>query len=87
MKDANDALQAPVKAGQTVGTAQLTGDNVASLAGNYIDVALAAQSSVAKANIFVRAARKVASFFTAGVLMSGHGIQWSMTALNRLVNG
>lgn len=87
MKDANDALQAPVKAGQTVGTAQLTGDNVASLAGNHIDVALAAQSSVAKANIFVRAARKVASFFTAGVAMSGHGIQWSMTALNRLVNG
>lgn len=68
-KDANDALQAPVKAGQTVGEAQLTGNGVDSLTGAHIDVNLAAQSNVQEANLFVRAFRKLASFFTGGVMV------------------
>lgn len=62
-------LSAPVKAGQTIGTATLTGNNIASLNGKNVKIELAAQKSVEKANVFVRFARTIAGFFTSGTIV------------------
>ncbi|WP_137598025.1 D-alanyl-D-alanine carboxypeptidase family protein [Paucilactobacillus kaifaensis] len=59
LQDKNHKLAAPVKAGQNIGSLQLTKDGVASLTGKSVNVPLKAHADIDKANIFVRLYRSV----------------------------
>ncbi|KRM10491.1 serine hydrolase [Paucilactobacillus suebicus] len=59
----NDTLNAPVKQGQVVANVALKRSDITTINGGYIEVPMAAQSNVQKANLFVRMARSVAGFF------------------------
>ncbi|KIS04333.1 D-alanyl-D-alanine carboxypeptidase family protein [Paucilactobacillus wasatchensis] len=59
LQDKKHKLAAPVKAGQTVGTVQLTKNGVTTLTGKSVNVPVKAHTAMNKANIFVRMYRAI----------------------------